>query len=300
MRRTFTAFAVLICFLGSAEAFAADKRKLRWVASIYTDSMGVGLKHPEGVACSGSKVYVADTGNSRVIRYDYQDESVTAEAEFPLPKSVPMILQVNSEGVVHFLDGRDRRIVALTATGEAKGSLKPKGLPSSAEIIPKSFRIDSEDNIYILDLSSARVLVLDSSGQYLRHVRFPEEYGFFSDLAVDSDGSILLLDSVEAAVYSAGREADRFSRLSASLKEYMNFPTRLATDNRGTIYLVDQYGSGLALVARDGSFLGRKLGMGWNESRLYYPSQLCINEKGDLFIADRNNSRVQFFTVAGD
>jgi hypothetical protein len=121
LRRTFTAFAVLICFLGSAEAFAADKRKLRWVASIYTDSMGVGLKHPEGVACSGSKVYVADTGNSRVIRYDYQDESVTAEAEFPLSKSVPMILQVNSEGVVHFIEGRDRRNLSLTATGEAKG-----------------------------------------------------------------------------------------------------------------------------------------------------------------------------------
>jgi hypothetical protein len=95
----------------------------------------------------------------------------------------------------------------------------------------------------------------------------------------------------------AGPDAEQFSRLSESLKEYVNFPTSLVTDSRGAIYIVDQYGSGLALLARDGSFQGRKLGSGWNESRLHYPSQLCISDGGDLFIADRNNSRVQFFSV---
>ncbi len=37
--------------------------------------------------------------------------------------------------------------------------------------------------------------------------------------------------------------------------------------------------------------------MGWKEGLLYYPSQLCINEKGEIFIADRNNNRIQIFTV---
>ena len=96
---------------------------------------------------------------------------------------------------------------------------------------------------------------------------------------------------------SAGAEAKLFSRLTESLKAYMNFPTGLETDDRGTIYLVDQYGSGLALVDRNGGFLGRKLGLGWNESRLYYPSQLCIADDGNLFIADRSNSRIQIFSV---
>ena len=76
-------------------------------------------------------------------------------------------------------------------------------------------------------------------------------------------------------------------------------PARLSVDNRGFLYLVDQNGSGLGLVAPDGSLLGRRLGLGWNKSGLYYPSQICISGR-DVFIADRNNNRVQMFSVAVD
>jgi len=56
-------------------------------------------------------------------------------------------------------------------------------------------------------------------------------------------------------------------------------------------------GSGIIILGQDGSFLGRQLSMGWNEGLLYYPTQMCINEKGEVFIADRGNSRVQIFTL---
>ena len=72
----------------------------------------------------------------------------------------------------------------------------------------------------------------------------------------------------------------------------------MAIDNVGeSSILVDQNGGGLALLNKDGSFLGRKLSMGWNESQLYYPAQICISKQGYMFIADRNNSRVQMFSL---
>jgi len=37
--------------------------------------------------------------------------------------------------------------------------------------------------------------------------------------------------------------------------------------------------------------------MGWNEGLLNAPSQMCINGKGQAFIADRGNSRVQVFSL---
>ena len=60
--------------------------------------------------------------------------------------------------------------------------------------------------------------------------------------------------------------------------------------------MVDQYGSGIIILGSDGSFQGRQSGMGWKESLLRYPSQVCTNNSNDLFIADRNNSRVQIFS----
>jgi len=283
--------------LGSGQALGADTGRLKWVKSIYFDAKGGGLKHPEGLACGDDYFVVADTGNRRLLRYSVQDDSVTPEAEFPLPRSRPTRVQVNSQGDVYYLDGRERRILVISAAGEDKGALKPKSVPFSTEMVPKSFAIARNDDIYILDVFSGNVLVLDAAGQYLRHIPFPETYGFFSDLAVDAQGAIFILDGVEAAVYSAARGADSFSRFTESMKDTMNFPTSLSVDESGVLYLVDQYGSGLARVGRDGEFLGRKLGMGWKESGLYYPSEICISRNGNLFIADRNNSRVQWFSI---
>ena len=300
MRRACAVILVLAVVLVSLPAIGAGKIRMKWVTSIYTDAKGIGLKYPEGVACTDDFVVVGDTGNSRLLRYTYEGASVTAEAEFPLPKSVPVIVQVNSKGEIYFLDGRERRIMELSAAGEEKGAIKPKSLPSSAEIVPKSFRIDGRDNIYILDIFSGRVLVLDADAQYSRQISFPDEYGFFSDLAVDRQGTVFLLDSVDAVVFSAAKDSKTFSPMTASMKEYMNFPARLAIDDRGVLFLVDQNGSGLGVVGQDGAFLGRKLGQGWNQSGLYYPSQMCISTNGSFFIADRNNSRIQMFTVDQD
>ena len=37
--------------------------------------------------------------------------------------------------------------------------------------------------------------------------------------------------------------------------------------------------------------------MGWKEGQLNHPSQLCVNDKDEVFIADRDNSRVQVFQL---
>lgn len=299
LARVSVALAISVVLFGSLEAPGAERRRLRWVTSVYIDAQGVPLKHPESVACGKDFFIVADTGNSRLLRYTYLNEIATAEAEFRYPQSTPVVVQFNSRGDLYFLDSRQQSIEIVSSSGEKLGELKPSGMPSKAKLVPRSFRIDGNDNIYILDIFSERVLVLDPEGRYSRHVEFPEKYGFFSDLIADAEGTILLLDSADVSLYSASQEAEGFSRLGQSLAEYLNFPTGLATDDRGILYLVDQHGSGVAVVDRDGSFLGRELGMGWTESRLYYPSQICISPDGYVLIADRSNSRVQVFTLVG-
>jgi sugar lactone lactonase YvrE len=272
----------------------------KWVTSIYADADGIGLKRPEGVACGEKRVVVADTGNRRLVRYGYDGDEVSAERVFPLGKSSPTVLQFNSKGDLYFLDGRDRRIVVLKASGERVGSLNPKSMPSSKEIVPKSFRIDGDDNIYILDIFSQQVIILDPDWQLSRTIPLPKDRGFFSDLAIDRQGKIYVVDSVEAVVHVAVKGAETFTRFTESMKELVNFPARLTIDAQGVLYLVDQNGSGLGLVAPDGASLGRRLGLGWNKSGLYYPSQICISAGGNVFIADRNNNRVQMFTVSAD
>jgi len=281
------------------KSFSAETVKLRYLQSVYFDEKGGGLKQPEGVACNEkSLLVVGDTGNDRLVRYSFQEKSLKVGTEIKIPQlSNPIRIQINSKGEIFALDGKRRRVVKLTPEGAFKGYVDPEGVPSPSTYVPRSFKIDRNDSIYILDIFSARVLVLNSEGKYQKQISFPKEYGFFSDLCVDSKGTLFLIDCVKAMVFSAAKDSNSFSPLTKSLREYLDFPTSITTDNRGTIYLVDENGSGIVLLGADGSFVGRQLTMGWNEGLLYFPSQMCVNEKGEVFIADRGNSRVQIFTL---
>jgi hypothetical protein len=131
----------------------------------------------------------------------------------------------------------------------------------------------------------------------VRQVKFPQEYGSFSDVTVDFKGTVLLLDGVDGIVFAAGKSSANFSPITGSLKEYVRFPASLTTDDRGRIYLVDRNGGRIIILGQDGSFLSRQSGKGWKEGSLNYPAQMCINNQGEVFIADTNNSRVQIFEM---
>lgn len=299
MRKLFVRMIIvlLMAILFVSPAVAA---KIKHRGSVYADKTGVSLNRPEGVACSEKYFVVADTGNNQLVRYSITDQSMTPEVTFPLAKISPIIAEINTKGEIYILDGKTRTIVKVGQNGQVKGKVEPKGVPGSKTYMPRSFKLDDNDNLYLLDIFTGRVLILDAAEKYVRHLPFPEGSGSFSDLAISAQGSIYLLDSVAGAIYVANPGAESFELLNSNLKEHMNFPTSMAIDSNGVLYLSDQYGSGLALVGRDGIFLGRKFGMGWEEGQLHYPSQICINSQDTLIIADRANSRVQVFNILND
>lgn len=285
--------------LSFAGTFSWAAIKLRHAASIYLDVQEKGLKRPEGIACGGDgTLVVADTGNGRLLRYTLQNNVLQGGQGMTSPQlTYPVRVQIDTRGNILALDEKQRRIVRLSSTGEFKGYLEPVGMKTSATIVPRSFKIDGSGAIYILDVFSENVMVLDNDGKFLKTISFPKEYGFISDLAVDSAGTVYLLDSVKSAIYSAAKEAKKFTPLTQSMKENVLFPTSLTTDGRGTLYLVDQNGGDIVIVGQDGSFQGRQSSVGWKEGMLRYPSQACVTESGELVIADRDNNRVQIFSI---
>jgi len=292
-------------------SYGAETLKFSHITSIYdhrestaaqestTDQKSTALRQPEGIACDDrSLVVVADTGNGRILRYRFQDKTISDDLPaIQLPElTLPTRVQLNSRGEIFVLDRKTRRIVRLTPEGAFHSYLEPTGLPSPT-YVPRSFFIDRNDLIYVLDIFSERVLVLSPDGQYRAQKILPKDGGFFSDLTVDFKETHFLIDSVNATVFTAGKDAAEFLPLTQNLKEYMRFPTAITTDNRGRIYLVDRNGSRIIILESDGALLGRLSAMGWKEGLLNYPSQLCINSRGEIFIADTNNNRVQIFAV---
>jgi sugar lactone lactonase YvrE len=290
--------ALTLVFLVSTSGSAAVK--LQHIVSVYQDMQQKGLNLPEGVACGkDSKFVVADTGNGRIVTYTFQNESLLAGPDFKVPQvTYPLRVQIDGRQDILVLDGKQRRIARLSPEGEFRGYVEPTGMPASfSTLVPRSFKVAENGNMYILDIFSASVVVLDPDAKFLYSIPFPDHYGFMSDLAVDFKDTVLLIDSVDSVVYSAPKDAKKFTALTQSMKENVNFPTNITTDKKGTIYLVDQNVGDIIIIGQDGSFQGRLLGMGWKEGLLRWPSQACISKDGDFFVADRNNSRVQIFRI---
>jgi len=300
MKKTFIRFFVTAFSLSlPLISYGAEAVKLRHAVSIYTDEKGISLRQPESIASDNESLFiVADTQNGRLLRYTYRDKTVKGGTEIKPPQlSYPRKVKINSKGEIFALDGRQNRIVRLTPEGGFKDYLNPVGMPSPEAFTTMSFTIDSNDHIYILDTLSKRVIRLNTEGSYQGHIAFPPEFGFFTDLSVDAKGSVFIIDCVQAKVFSAAREAVTFTPLSESLKEYVRFPISIAVDKQGIIYLVDHNDMSVLMLSQSGSFLGQQLNMGWNEGLLYYPTQLCVNENGEIFIADKGNNRIQIFTI---
>jgi DNA-binding beta-propeller fold protein YncE len=300
MQRTIKIVPIMVALLASVSAQAADVKPFKHLLSIYSDDKELALKSPEGVACNDkSELVVADTGNGRLLKYKFQGGNLSGGTEIKSPQtSYPIRVQLDSKGQILVLDEKLQRIATLAPNGAFVSYLEPQGIPAPQKIVPRSFKLDGKDNIYLIDIAGQRVLALDAAGKYLRQLPFPKDRRFFADLTVNGNGDVFLLDPVDPAVFVAAKGSATFAPLTKNLKEYVDFPTYIASDAAtGSLYLVDEHGQAVVSLGQDGSFLARRLVMGWKEGQLNYPQQICPT--GNLlFIADRDNSRVQIFEIS--
>jgi len=288
------------CLLAAALGLSASARAataLAHASTAYADAKGAPLRYPEGVACDeAGRVVVADSANGRLVSFTFANGALLPGGEVKVAQlGYPVRLQLDGAGRVLALDQRARRIVRVTAAGAFDGFVELKGVPAARGLFPTAFRIDRAGNLYLLDAASSRVVVADAAGTFVRQLELPRG-AVVVDLAVDGRGTVYALDGPAAALYSAPKGAAAFKPLGPSMREYASFPGYVVATERG-LFVVDKNGDGLLELGPDGSFKGRQLSIGWTDGLVYYPGQVCITSRGEAFIADRNNHRVQAFTA---
>jgi sugar lactone lactonase YvrE len=271
---------------------------LAFEQAVYADTAKEprSFKNPQGVACNDSgTVVIADSGNQRLMRYTLSEGRLAGGTELKLPQLVyPVSVQLDTKGNALVLDGKTRKIVRVDAKGTFQGNVEIRNA-GAGNVVPGSFAIDAADNLAILDIAARRVLVTDANGVVKRQIELPKT-GLFTAVALDATDTVYAVDGVGAAVWSADKGSAAFKPLTKSMKDRMNFPTH-AIVKKGKIYLVDQNGNGVVVLGIDGAFQGRQLSIGWGDGFVYYPSQLCMTDAGQVFVADRANNRVQLFNV---
>jgi DNA-binding beta-propeller fold protein YncE len=276
-------------------ARGAGRIRLRVLPPLYTDAKGAPLFRPEAVAFgAGGTLAVAEPERGAILIYKATPEGPMAVSDLAVAEApYPIRLRVTSKGELLVLDGRSKKIVRVSAAGEAQGSIETGKSPGI-----RALAIDARDNLYVLDVAGPRILTFDPAGAPTGELQLPADAGFFSDVAVDGHGNLFLLDSVARQVYVLRAGSTEAVKLGGPLTEDLDFATSLTVIGSGHLFLLDEHGGGIVILGPDGSFQGRQSAMGWREGFLRSPSDIAFDGNLTLYVADRENNRVQVFSIS--
>ena len=182
------------------------------------------LYHPRGVAADGlGAVYIADTGNYRILRLDPLGTLATIAARLGWPSGVA----VDGAGSVYIADAWNRRILRLdpsgtitSVAGTGQGGFSGDRGPAVAAQLywPRGVAVEGAGNLYIADTENHRIRRVDVSGTL----------------------------TTIAGTGQAGYGGDGGLAAAAQL----NFPTGVGVDESGKVYVADSRNHRIRVLTR--------------------------------------------------
>ena len=176
--------------------------------------------------------------------------------------------------------------------------------------------VDAKDRLYVFHRGDASVNARIHFAEPLPKVAIFEPDGAFvggwgddfvvdpHHLAIAPDGFVYLVDRDSHEVVKCTPAGEPILRLGKrdepSLQAPFNHPTSVAVSHSGDIYVADGYGnSSVHKFAGDGSHLLSWGSPGTGPGEFWVPHGIAVDDEGRVFVADRENNRVQVFDGAG-
>lgn len=285
--------AVLIYAIGRAEA------------DLLSSPTGLGLD-PQG------NLYVADTGNNRILKYDSSGKRLTqwgsrgtADGQFIFGAAPNNLLNgdlaVDGQGSVYVDDTANARIQKFDGNGKflLKWGTAGNGAGQFGHIA--GIAVDSQGNVYTAeDDPQPRVQKFDRNGQFLLQwsTRPTDKGSSFhpNDIAIDHQDLIYLLDLGSGTAQTFDRTGRFISNWTPSCgsRNVITGLSSIAFDSSDNLYAADYISSRICKFDRNGQFLTQ-----WNDSTIGRSFGLvqgiAVDPQGNVYVAEADASRIQKF-----
>jgi hypothetical protein len=178
-----------------------------------------------------------------------------------------------------------------------------------------SVAVDSSDNVYVFNRGPVPVIVFDSRGQYLRSWG-EGEFAAPHSVAIDADDNLYLVDSGGSYLGDGGHVVEKRttdgeliftlgarSRPAAPHSGHpFNGPTDVAIHPIShELFITDGYGNGsVHRYSPDGEHIASWGETGTRPGQFNLPHGLAFLGDDQLIVCDRENFRLQLFTIDGD
>ena len=271
-----------------------------------------GFNAPRGMAVApDGSIYVADTGNSRIVRIDSSGNVVNSwgsrTPDNPNPPapgafSEPWGVAVDSQGNVYVADTWNHRVQKFNADGQFLLEWGQAGQISEGPDRlwgPRGIAVSPDGRVYLTDTGNKRVAVFDTSGKYLF------EFGIEADgrldepvgIAIDSDGQVYVADTwnLRVAVFSSDGEFLRNWPVQGWISGSLDNKPYLAVDAQRRVYITDPEGYRSIVFSATGEPLAVFGQYGPEENSFGLPVGIAIGKDESLWIVDAGNNRLEKF-----
>ena len=166
--------------------------------------------------------------------------------------------------------------------------------------------VDAQDRVFVYNRSDHPMIVLDKDGNVIDHWG-EGHFGSAHHLTVGPDGSVYTTDVGDHTVRKWSAEGELLMTLGvpnepaeAMSGDPFNRPTDVEVANDGTLYIADGYGNArIHHYTASGELLDSWGEPGEGPGQFRIPHSVCQDNTGQIYVADRENSRIQIFRPDG-
>ncbi|MEI4747782.1 hypothetical protein [Rhodococcus erythropolis] len=248
-----------------------------------------GLEFPSNIDVdSAGNVFVTDWGHDRVVRLG---DATNEQSEVPFRGLTDLAsITVGSEGSVYVSEGEGTnsqgRILKMPAGGTSQEVLTTREHPGA-------LAVSDSGVVYFYDFGSPVVykFIPETKSTEIEvalvHTNFPGFDQYFNDIALGNDGKLVAITGLPDPRILRVLSSQMLEELPF-LKGKERFPTSIDINKSGDMVILDGKLGDHILKVPNGSTEPIELSFG----ELNQPSDVAIDDSGNVYVADRNNHRV--------